>query len=133
MDHPHPAAPIAFTAEGLPYYATQPGPAPITLYQPAAGHPPVLVHQAPPAPTHYTPQTLPTPVGGGRDPWPARLLCGGIGIGAAGLGTGFLLQQIAAATTGLGCLAAILALLWLLKNTGGGRGGVNVTVNNRNR
>lgn len=132
-----PAAPVLYTPDGTPYYATPPTAAPLVPYQPTLVPTPgqyaaALVHPA----TAY----LPAPVGAGRDPWPARLLAGGIGAGAAGVGLAFLFQAVAAATTGLGLLAAVLALVWLLKNTagggGGGRGGaVNLSVNvsNRNR
>ncbi|WP_404869151.1 hypothetical protein ACI1MP_19965 [Kitasatospora griseola] len=128
-----PAAPVLHAPDGTPYYAAPPTTAPLALYQPAAVLP--AQHQ-PGTPASYLPAQADAPV---RDPWPARLLAGGIGLGAAGVGVGFLLQTLAAATTGLGLLAAVLALVWLLKNgssSGGGRGGaVNVQVNvtNRNR
>ncbi|MFD5564978.1 hypothetical protein [Kitasatospora griseola] len=128
-----PAAPVLHTPDGTPYYAAPPQIAPLTLYQPSAVLPvPVAQHPA----AAYLPAQTDAP---GRDVWPARLLAGGVGIGAAGVGLGFLLQTLAAATTGLGLLAAVLALAWLLKNgssSGSGRGGaVNVQVNvtNRNR
>ena len=129
-----PAAPVLYTADGHPLYATAPLAPPLMSYQPAPAS--VVIHH--PGPTHHpaqAPAFTATPTG---DPWPARLLCGGIGIGAAGIGTAFLLQAVAAATTGLGLLAAILALAWLLKNSnsgaGGGRGGaVNVSLNVSNR
>lgn len=70
----------------------------------------------------------PQPVVAERDPWPARLLCGGLGLGAAGLGLGFLFEALAQATLGLGLLAASLALVWLLKSGGSGGGGKNVSV-----
>ncbi|MFD7986850.1 hypothetical protein ACFV4M_26190 [Kitasatospora indigofera] len=123
------AAPVLYTADGHPLYATAPQAAPLVPYQPAA---PVVLHQAPYLAAQH--QFAADPA---RDPWPARLLCGGIGVGAAGVGVAFLLQAVAAATTGLGCLAAVLALAWLLKNSnggGGGRGGaVNVSLNVSNR
>ncbi|WP_457029250.1 hypothetical protein [Kitasatospora sp. P5_F3] len=133
------AAPVPTPTDGHHYYGAPAAQAPLIPYQGA----PVQYLTA----QQYTPQVLhptavhmPTPVGvTGRDPWPARLLCGGIGIGAAGVGTALLLQAIAAATTGLGLLAAVLALGYLLKSTGGkdssGRGAVSVHVNvtNRNR
>ena len=128
-----PTAPVLYTADGHPLYATNPQTAPLVPYRAAPA--PVVLHHPGPAylPTQPTAFTA-TPTG---DPWPARLLCGGIGIGAAGVGTAFLLQAVAAATTGLGCLAAVLALAWLLKNSntgGGGRGGaVNVSLNVSNR
>ncbi|MGX4737164.1 hypothetical protein [Kitasatospora griseola] len=140
MDHtPYmpPATAVLYTVDGHPLYATPPQTAPLTLHRPAP-HP---VRDA--GPVHAIDPTsiyLPTPATEpARDVWPARLLAGGIGLGAAGVGLGFLLQALAAATTGLGLLAAVLALVWLLKNgssSGGGRGGaVNVQVNvtNRNR
>ncbi|MFD5437037.1 hypothetical protein ACFWJ4_33420 [Kitasatospora sp. NPDC127067] len=143
MDHtanPQPpfAAPVLYTQDGTPYYATQPAPAPIALYHPPTPLPAPIHHPALgylPAP--HTPAPLPVPT---RDPWPARLLAGGIGVGAGGLGLGFLLQTLAAATTGLGLLVGALGVLYLLKNSGGGggrsaQGAVNVSVNvtNRNR
>ena len=128
------AAPVLYTADGHPLYATNPTAAPLVPYQGAPA--PVVIH-------HPGPAYLPAPAqqftaARTADPWPARLLCGGIGIGAAGVGTAFLLQAVAAATTGLGCLAAVLALAWLLKNSnsggGSGRGGaVNVSLNVSNR
>ena len=138
--HQQAAAPVLYTADGQPLYATAPVAAPLAPYQAAPA--PVVIHH--PRPAHHPaqpPAFTAAPVG---DPWPARLLCGGIGIGTASIGTAFLLQAVAAATTGLGLLAAVLALAWLLKNTnsggGGGRGGaVNVSLNvsnhvtNRNR
>ncbi|BFV58272.1 hypothetical protein KCMC57_up33760 [Kitasatospora sp. CMC57] len=142
MDHNQPYAspvvPVHFTPDGHPYYAAPPAAAPLAVYQPgpvgqfAPAYPPQVLHTAVHHPVPYT-------AGAGRDPWPARLLCGGIGIGAAGVGTAFLLQAIAAATTGLGLITAALALGWLIKNQGGGgssaRGAVNVhvTTHNRNR
>ncbi|MFD7729548.1 hypothetical protein ACFV6F_04055 [Kitasatospora phosalacinea] len=139
MDHifqPQPAAPVLYSPDGTAYYATSPTAAPLVPYQPTTTLPATAVQYLPAAtPTAY----LPAPADqAGRDPWPARLLAGGIGLGAGGLGLGFLLQTLAAATTGLGLLAAVLALTWLLKNgnNGSGRGGaVNVSVNvtNRNR
>ncbi|MFJ9693290.1 hypothetical protein [Kitasatospora sp. NPDC101183] len=146
MDHttaPQPfAAPVLYTQDGTPYYATQPAPAPLALYHPTAPLP-APIHHAPlgylPAP--HTPAPVPVPITApARDVWPARLLAGGIGIGAGGLGLGFLLQTLAAATTGLGLLVGALGVLYLLKNSGGtggrgGQGAVNVSVNvtNRNR
>ncbi len=99
---------------------------------------PVPIHH--PGPVAYLPaQHIPAPLPV-RDPWPARLLAGGVGIGSAGLGVGFLLQTLAAATTGLGLLVAALGVIYLLKNSSGGsgrggQGAVNVSVNvtNRNR
>ncbi|MFE0460493.1 hypothetical protein ACFW1A_14735 [Kitasatospora sp. NPDC058965] len=134
MHQPHQPAPpvIGYTADGQPFYLTQPTTytAPLVSYQPAPH--PVLVQPGPP----YLP-SQPLNMPPARDPWPARLAAGGVGIGAAGVGLGFLLQTLAAATTGLGLLAAVLALAWLLKSnhSGGGRGAVNVSVNvsNRNR
>ncbi|MFD8483207.1 hypothetical protein [Kitasatospora sp. NPDC059673] len=129
-----PAAPVLHTPDGTPYYTAPPQTAPLALYQPTAVLP-VSAAQHPAA--TYLPAPANTP---GRDPWPARLLAGGIGLGAGGLGLGFLLQTLAAATTALGLLLGILAVVWLLKNGGtgasGGRGGavnVHVNVSNRNR
>ncbi|WP_405018028.1 hypothetical protein OHV05_14560 [Kitasatospora sp. NBC_00070] len=136
--HPSPVVPVYFTSDGHPYYAAPTASAPLALYQGgpvgqfAPAYPPQVIHPAVHHPVPYT-------AGPGRDPWPARLLCGGIGIGAAGVGTAFLLQAIAAATTGLGLITAALALGWLLKNQNSGgssaRGAVNVhvTTHNRNR
>ncbi|MFD8598385.1 hypothetical protein ACFV1L_25610 [Kitasatospora sp. NPDC059646] len=129
-----PAAPVLHTPDGTPYYAAPPQTAPLALYQPVTHHPV-------PLPQHPAAAYLPAQSeAAGRDPWPARLLAGGIGVGAGGLGLGFLLQTLAAATTGLGFLLGILAVVWLLKNggtgAGGGRGGavnVHVNVSNRNR
>jgi hypothetical protein len=89
----------------------------------------VLVPAAAPA-APYAPQPA-APVAAGRDPWPARLLCGGVGIGAAGLGLGFAMQAIAAATTGLALLVGVLALVWLLRGSSGRSGAVSVTVSQR--
>ncbi|MFB7621019.1 hypothetical protein [Kitasatospora sp. NPDC056181] len=132
------AAPVLYTQDGTPYYAhPTPLTAPPALYHPAAALPVPAQHAAPalhyPAPLPQVP-TMPA-----RDPWPARLVAGGVGIGGAGIGIGFLAQALAAATTALGFVTAGLAVIWLLKTTnGGGRGGqgaVNVSVNvtNRNR
>ncbi|WP_329488551.1 hypothetical protein OG618_18140 [Kitasatospora sp. NBC_01246] len=145
MDHtttPQPyAAPVLYTPDGTPYYA-HPAPltAPPVLYHPGAPLP--VPAQHPVLPTVHAPAPLPQylPAAPARDPWPARLLAGGIGIGGAGLGVGFLLQTLAAATTGLGLLVAALGVVYLLKNSSGGggrtgQGAVNVHVNvtNRNR
>ncbi|WP_030273466.1 hypothetical protein [Streptomyces sp. NRRL B-24484] len=139
MDHSYPyaqpVAPVLHAPDGTPYYAAPPQAAPLALHQPtAATLVPVQQHAALPA----HPAAAYLPAEPGRDPWPARLLAGGIGAGAAGVGLAFLFQAIAAATTGIGLLAAVLALVWLLKNTGGGggrAGAVNLSVNvsNRNR
>jgi len=134
--HPQPehqlTAAVLFTPDGRPYYAPtgtpvaplvpyQPTPAPLPLYHPAyLPNPPMPEQQA----TGYS---------AARDPWVARLLAGGIGIGAAGVGVGFLLQALAAATTALAALAAVLGLVWLLSHGGSGRGSVHVQVTNRNR
>ncbi|WP_327073853.1 hypothetical protein OG196_23500 [Kitasatospora purpeofusca] len=132
MDHtttPQPyAAPLLYTPDGTPYYAHPSAPLPVPAQHPVL---PTVHAPAPLAPY--------VPAGPARDPWPARLLAGGIGIGGAGLGVGFLLQTLAAATTGLGLLVAALGVVYLLKNSsGGGRGGqgavnVHVNVSNRNR
>jgi hypothetical protein len=106
------------------------------LEQPLTAAPLVPVHTAsgvvlvpaaaPNAP--YVQQPAAAPVAAGRDPWPARLLCGGVGIGAAGLGLGFAMQAIAAATTGLALLVGVLALVWLLRSGSGRSGSVSVSV-----
>ncbi|MEU6967396.1 hypothetical protein AB0A71_06600 [Kitasatospora aureofaciens] len=144
MDHatPQPTVPsVLYTPDGTPYYAhqTPPAPAPLVLYQPPNQAPfPVQHPGLAYLPAPHTPAPLPVAVPA-RDPWPARLLAGGIGVGAGGLGLGFLLQTLAAATTGLGLLVGALGVLYLLKNSGGsgrgGQGAVNVSVNvtNRNR
>ncbi|WP_354641321.1 hypothetical protein [Kitasatospora camelliae] len=140
MDHTHPyaqtAAPVLHAPDGTPYYAAPPQAAPLALYQPtAAGLVPIQQQAAPLA----HPAAAYLPAEPGRDPWPARLLAGGIGAGAASVGLAFLFQALAAATTGIGLLAAVLALVWLLKSTGGGAGGragavnLSVKVSNRNR
>ncbi|MFI9783248.1 hypothetical protein ACIHEI_07010 [Kitasatospora sp. NPDC051984] len=128
--------PVAYGPDGTPYYAAPPAPAPLALYQPVTGLPAPAAQHRPATLTAYLPEPMDVP---GRDPWPARLLAGGVALGAGGIGLSFLLQALAAATTGLGLLAAVLALVWLLKNgsgSGGGRGGavnVHVNVTNRNR
>ncbi|MEV4611668.1 hypothetical protein AB0K43_03570 [Kitasatospora sp. NPDC049258] len=130
---------VLYTADGQPYYLPGPAPvAPLIAHQPTQL--PHLAHQqAPTAGQNHTPVAMFNELPG-RDPWPARLLAGGIGTGAAGLGVGYMLQAVAQAATGLGLLAAVLALSWLLKNSvgsngAGGRGAVNVhvTTHNRNR
>ncbi|MFE2721322.1 hypothetical protein [Kitasatospora sp. NPDC059327] len=142
MDHtPQPfAAPVIYAQDGTPYYAAPtPLTAPPALYQSAAPLPVPVQHGAPVQ--LYTPTPLPQlPAIQARDPWPARLVAGGIGIGGAGVGIGFLAQALAAATTALGFVTAGLAVVYLLKNGGGagprgGQGGVNLSVNvtNRNR
>ncbi|MFG2694831.1 hypothetical protein [Kitasatospora sp. NPDC048407] len=129
-------APVAYGSDGTPYYAAPPAPAPLAIYQPTAVLPAPVAQQQHPTAITYLPAQADVP---GRDVWPARLLAGGIGVGAAGVGLGFFLQALAAATTGLGLLAAVLALVWLLKNgssSGGAHGGavnVHVNVTNRNR
>ncbi|GAA4869727.1 hypothetical protein [Kitasatospora terrestris] len=130
-----PTPAVLYTTDGQPLYTAPPQTAPLSVYRPAPLPQPVPVHAVDPTSVY-----LPTPAAEpGRDVWPARLLAGGIGTGAAGIGLGFLFQAIAAAATGIGLLAAVLALIWLLKNTsssGGGRSGaVNLSVNvtNRNR
>ncbi|MEV7182064.1 hypothetical protein [Kitasatospora sp. NPDC093679] len=140
MDHqPYVPTPVLYTADGQPLYTAPPRTAPIAVYRPApTAH---LTHPQAAVPIEPASVYLPTPAPvPGRDVWPARLIAGGIGAGAAGVGLAFLFQAIAAATTGLGLLAAVLALVWLLKNTrgsgGGGRAGaVNLSVNvsNHNR
>ncbi|GAB2722285.1 hypothetical protein [Kitasatospora kifunensis] len=128
---------IGYTADGQPFYLTPPTPtAQLIPYQPApmpipaTSHPPAPAQQALLQP--YAPAAVP-----GRDPWPARLLAGGLGIGGAGIGIGFAAQALAAATTAVALITAALGLLYLLKNGAGGasRGAVNVHVNvtNRNR
>lgn len=123
---------IVYTADGQPMYLQTPAPTggTVAAYQPAMP----LVQQPLVLPAAYQP-AVPAAVDTGRDPWPARLLCGGVGVGAAGMGAGFLLQALAAATTGLALLVGALGLIWLLKNSGsGGRSGaVNVTVTTNTR
>jgi len=121
---------VVYLADGTPIYS-QPSPAatlipfqqpaPITAVAPAAVH--QLVAQ---------PLAAPVPPAPGRDPWPARLLCGGVGVGAAGLGLGFALQAVAAATTGLALLLGVLVVAGVLLRTGGRSSGVSVRVNVRN-
>ncbi|MER5865904.1 hypothetical protein [Kitasatospora sp. NPDC002040] len=134
------AAPVPTPAGGHLYYGAPAAPAPLITYQ-GAPVPHLTAQQYPPQVLRPTAVHQPIPYGpeARRDLWPARLLCGGIGIGAAGTGLAFLLQAIAAATTGLGLITAALALGWLLKNqsstSSSGRGAVNVHVNvtSRNR
>jgi hypothetical protein len=123
----NPIPTVLYTPDGRPYYAAAPNPS-------AA----LAVPQQPnaaPLP-YYQPMPLPTPMPSGysiaRDPVVVRLLAGGIGLGAAGFGLGFLFQALAAATTAIGLLLGVLAVVWLLAHSGGGRGGsVHVNVNNR--
>ncbi|MFC1410965.1 hypothetical protein ACEZCY_15370 [Streptacidiphilus sp. N1-12] len=123
---------VHFTPDGHPYYAPAPA-APLVTYQPTPA--PLPVYQpAYLATAPHAVQQQPAGYSAARDPWVARLFAGGIGIGAAGVGVGFLLQALTAATAGLAALAAVLALVWLLSHSsGGGRGSVNVRVSNRNR
>jgi hypothetical protein len=138
---PNPIPTVLYTPDGQPVYATVtpglaaplavipahtvpqptviPGAAPLPYYQPTP-LPPTAVQ----APTGYSPA---------RDPWVIRLLAGGIGLGAAGVGLSFLFAALAAATTAIGLLLGVVAVVWLLAHSGGsGRGGaVNVTVHNR--
>jgi hypothetical protein len=69
-----------------------------------------------------------------RDVWPARLICGGVGLGAACLGVGFMAQALAQATIALGFVFGSLFLVWLLRSGigGGGRGGQSVNVRGNN-
>jgi hypothetical protein len=127
---PAPQTTVAYLADGTPVY-THPSPdAALIPYQQHAfstAVAPTAVHQLVAQP--LAAPVVPAP---GRDPWPARLLCGGIGVGAAGLGLGFALQAVAAATTGLALLLGVLVVAGVLLRTGGGRSGVNVRVNVRN-
>ncbi|WP_037971973.1 hypothetical protein [Streptomyces sp. NRRL WC-3742] len=136
MDHSpytHAPAPVLYTAEGQPLYATAPLTHPPALHQGATLQP-YPAYAYPPVPQ---PPTLVIPA---RDPWPARLAAGGIGLGAAGLGIGYAAQALSAAAGSLGGLVAIGAGTYCvakLRGTGGGggHGAVNVHVNvtNRNR
>ncbi|WP_051943426.1 hypothetical protein [Streptacidiphilus rugosus] len=126
---PAPVVTVAYDADGRPYYlpATTPA-APLMPYQ-ASG-------QAAVPATVYQPAPLPAqPTNGGysplRDPIVMRLLAGGIGLGATGVGLSFLFTALAAATTAIGLLLGVLALVFLLAHSGGGRGAVNVRVDNR--
>ncbi|MEU5805351.1 hypothetical protein ABZ773_33545 [Streptomyces sp. NPDC047804] len=119
---------VTYLADGTPIYSPQPVDAALLPYQQHALAAPIA-----PAPQLLVAQPLAAPVvpAPGRDPWPARLLCGGIGVGAAGLGLGFALQAVAAATTGLALLLGVLVVAGFLLRSGG-RSGVNVRVNVRN-
>ncbi|MFC5909498.1 hypothetical protein [Streptacidiphilus monticola] len=124
---------VTYDADGRPFYTPAAGQVP-AVYQPQ----PVAVPMAA-APVVYqaAPASQLAPAQGyhvTRDPIAARLIAGGIGVGAAGFGLSVFLSALAAATTALGILAGILALVFLLRSTGsgGGRGGaVNVHVSNR--
>ncbi len=120
---------VTYLADGTPIY-THPSPdAALIPYQQhafAAAVAPTAVHQL-----VAQPLAAPIPPAPARDPWPARLLCGGIGVGAAGLGLGFALQAVAAATTGLALLLGVLVVAGFLLR--GGSSGVRVNVNVRNR
>ncbi|MFE2412459.1 hypothetical protein ACFXDE_29335 [Kitasatospora sp. NPDC059408] len=147
MDHtPYPQpAPVLYTAEGQPLYATAPLTAPPALYQPPTPHPAPLLYAHPPMPQQPTvviPAPAPVaPPAPARDLWPARLAAGGIGLGAAGLGIGYAAQALSAAAGSLGGLVAIgagtycVAKLRGVTSGGGGQGAVNVnvTVSNHNR
>ncbi|MCL6281826.1 hypothetical protein M3398_31720 [Streptomyces albidoflavus] len=118
--------PVAYLADGTPVYATGAPGAELIHHQAAPAAPVVIA----PAVTHHPlphPVPAPAPV---RDPWPARLLCGGVGVGAAGLGLGVLLEAVAAATTGLALLLGVLLIAGVLLR-GGGRGSVRVNVTQR--
>jgi hypothetical protein len=123
---------VVYDADGRPLYAfpQTPAAAPLAPYQPPAQ--PAMVYQPAPLPAQPM-MSAQHGYSALRDPIAARLLAGGIGAGAAGVGLGFLFSALAAATTALGLLLGILALIWLVANTGGSRGGgaVRVTVNNR--
>lgn len=107
-------------------------PAPVTPVTPV-----VVYQQAPIPPVAPAPAPVTVAAPPARDPWPARLVCGGVGLGAAGVGIGWMAQMIAAATTGLALLIGVLVLACLLKALMGrghrGAVNVNVTTNNRNR
>ncbi|MFD8695368.1 hypothetical protein [Kitasatospora purpeofusca] len=137
------AAPVHHGPDGTPYYLTP---------APALTAPPALYHPAAPAPMPYGPGLAPTSVylpappaaetAPARDPWPARLLAGGVALGAGGLGVGYAVQAVAAAAGSIGGLAALGVGAYALAKTSGGSGGrgggqgavnVNVTVSNRNR
>ncbi|WP_037601017.1 hypothetical protein [Streptacidiphilus rugosus] len=123
---PAPIPTVVYDADGRPHYAFPQTPAaPLVPYhQPAQ---PAVVYQPAPLPAQ--------PTSGGysplRDPIVARLLAGGIGLGATGVGLSFLFTALAAATTAIGLLLGVLALVFLLAHSGGSRGGVNVRVDNR--
>lgn len=119
---------VTYLADGVPIYSPPSPDAALIAYQQPVGTAvmPTAVHQL-----VAQPLAAPLPPATGRDPWPARLLCGGIGVGAAGLGLGFALQAVAAATTGLALLLAVLVVAGFLLRSGG-RSGVNVRVNVRN-
>ncbi|MFF1795327.1 hypothetical protein ACFVXQ_14120 [Kitasatospora sp. NPDC058263] len=149
MDHiasqqPPLAAPVFYAPDGTPYYAAPtPLTAPLALCQPPAPQP-IPAQHATPAVVYLPqqPQALSPVPGPVRDPWPARLVAGGVALGAGGLGIGFAVQAVAAAAGSVGGLAALGVGAYCLAKTTGGNGGsrggqgavnVNVTVSNRNR
>lgn len=100
--------------------------APVMLRQPVVG--PMVQPQVGWSPE--VPQKAPK-----VDPVAQRLAAGGfllMGVGAAGWGLSFMFTALAGATTALGFLLGIVAVVAFMRSNGGkgGNGAVNVTVRN---
>lgn len=136
-DNPHVETRVAFDEQNRPVYIAVPvgsDRAMVHVPAPEYGHPAPAVYQpayqvvqpyAPSAPTTYSPM---------RDPIVCRLLAGTVAVVGGAFALSFVLAALAAATTALGFLLGIIAVLWLLSSGKGGSGkGVTVNITNSNR
>lgn len=137
-DNPHVETRVAFDENNRPIYITVPAGsdrAVIHAPTPGYGHREPIVYQ----PTYqvvqpYTAPSAPPAYSPVRDPLVCRLLAGTVAVVGCGFALSFVLEALAAATTALGFLLGIVALLWLLASGKGGSGkGVTVNITNSNR
>jgi hypothetical protein len=107
-----------------------PGPAPDAFMDTPNG--PVGLYAHPPAQTVAPPASVPATFQ--SDPWPKRLVAGGICAVGVGGGAGLMFHAMAEATGAIVGTGVCLAIVYLMRmGGGGGSGKVNVSVKVDNR
>jgi hypothetical protein len=107
-----------------------PGPAPDAFMDTPDG--PVALYAHPAQQAATSPMDVPATFQ--PDPWPKRLVAGGICAVGVGGGAGLLFHAMAQATTAIVGMGVCLAIVYLMRMGGGGGSGkvaVNVRVDNR--
>lgn len=128
---------IRFDENRRPYLTTEPVPdrAPAvvsrgSIVEPAGPAPTVVYQSAQPyyGPPAETPAYNPL-----RDPIIMRLLAGGAVVGGGAIALSFALAALAAATTALGLLVAVLLLLWAMTSGKSGGKATSIHITNTNK
>lgn len=128
---------IRFDEKGHPYLTTEPVPerAPVVVSRGSivepAGLAPTIVYQ--PAQPYYGPPAEAPAYNPLRDPIIMRLLAGGAVVGGGAIALSFALAALAAATTALGLLLAVLLLIWAMTSGKSGGKATNIHITNTNK